>query len=89
MRLTPRPLVLGLLLGIAVLCYADRYLLAGLAQPIKREFGLSDTVLGVLLGPAFALLHTVLGVPAARLADRWSRIAVAAGVACCGACSPH
>lgn len=79
MRLTPRPLVLGLLLGIAVLCYADRYLLAGLAQPIKREFGLSDTVLGVLLGPAFALLHTVLGVPAARLADRWSRIAVAAG----------
>ena len=78
-RLTPRPLVLALLLGIAVLCYADRYLLAGLAQPIKREFGLSDTVLGVLLGPAFALLYTILGVPAARLADRWSRIAVAAG----------
>lgn len=79
MRLTPRPLVLALLLGVAVLCYADRYLLAGLAQPIKREFGLSDTVLGVLLGPAFALLYTVLGVPAARLADRTSRIAVAAG----------
>lgn len=79
MRLTPRPLVLALLLGIAVVCYADRYLLAGLAQPIKREFGLSDTVLGVLLGPAFALLYTILGVPAARLADRTSRIAVAAG----------
>ncbi len=79
MRLTPRPLVLAMMLGIAVLCYADRYLLAGLAQPIKREFGLSDTVLGVLLGPAFALLYTVLGVPAARLADRTSRIAVAAG----------
>lgn len=71
--------MLALLLGIAVLCYADRYLLAGLAQPIKRDFGLSDAVLGVLLGPAFALLYTVLGVPAARLADRTSRIAVAAG----------
>ncbi len=71
--------MLALLLGVAVLCYADRYLLAGLAQPIKREFGLSDTVLGVLLGPAFALLYTILGVPAARLADRTSRVAVAAG----------
>ncbi len=78
-RLTPRPLVLALLLGVAVLCYTDRYLLAGLAQPIKREFGLSDSVLGVLLGPAFALLYTVLGVPAARLADRTSRVMVAAG----------
>ncbi len=78
-RLSPRPLVLALLLGVAVLCYADRYLLAGLAQPIKREFGLSDSVLGVLLGPAFALLYTILGVPAARLADRTSRVAVAAG----------
>ncbi|MBS0255282.1 MAG: MFS transporter, partial [Proteobacteria bacterium] len=57
--------------------YADRYLFAGLAQVMKREFVLSDGTLGLLLGPAFALLYTILGVPAARLADRTSWIAVA------------
>jgi MFS family permease len=72
-----RWLVLGLLLLVAVLNYADRYLLAGLAQVLKQAFALSDTMLGVLLGPAFAVLYTILGVPMARLADRGSRLAVA------------
>ena len=72
-----RWLVLFLLLLVAVLNYADRYLLAGLAQVLKQAFSLSDTMLGVLLGPAFAAVYIVAGVPIARLADRGSRLAVA------------
>lgn len=75
-KLTSRWLVLPLLLGIALLNYADRYLLSGLVSPIKTEFGLSDGFMGMLMGPAFALLYTVFAIPFARLADRTSRIAV-------------
>lgn len=76
--LPSRWLVLAVLVAVALLSYADRYLFAGLAPVISHEFALSDGTLGLLLGPAFALLYTVLGVPAARLADRTSWIRVAA-----------
>ena len=68
--------MLPLLLGIAMFNYVDRYLLAGLAEPIRREFSLSDGTMGLLMGPAFALIYSVAGIPIARLADRTSRIAV-------------
>jgi predicted MFS family arabinose efflux permease len=77
-RLTNPWLVLALLLGIALLNFADRYLLSGLVQPIKTEFALSDGFMGLLLGPAFALLYALFAIPIARVADRTSRIAVLA-----------
>lgn len=75
-RLTNRWVVLALLLAVAVFNYGDRYLLSGLVQPIKAEFGASDGFMGLLMGPAFAVLYAVLSIPAARLADRTSRVAV-------------
>ncbi|MEZ5742509.1 MAG: MFS transporter [Sphingomonadaceae bacterium] len=75
-RLTSRWLVLPLLLAIAILNYADRYLLAGLVGPIKNDFGLSDSFVGLLLGPAFALVYTIAAIPIARIADRTSRVMV-------------
>ena len=75
-RLTSRWLVLPLLLAIAILNYADRYLLAGLVGPIKNDFGLTDSFVGLLLGPAFALVYTIAAIPIARIADRTSRIMV-------------
>ena len=69
-------LVLGLLLGISILSYADRYLIAGLVAPIRAEFGVGDRYIGLLMGPAFAILFTTMGVPIARYADRTSRIAI-------------
>lgn len=57
--LTNRWLALSLLVLVAILNYADRYLLPGLAQPIKNYFALSDIMMGLLMGPAFALLYTV------------------------------
>jgi MFS family permease len=73
-RLTNRWLALSLLLAISVFNYADRYLLSGLVDPIKSEFGASDSFMGFLLGPAFALLYSTLAVPIAFFADRHSRI---------------
>lgn len=47
-----------------------------LIEPIKAEFGATDTQMGVLSGLAFALFYATLGLPVARLADRWSRTKV-------------
>jgi MFS family permease len=74
--------VLGLLSLSYVVNYLDRYVLSMLAGPIKTELGISDGEMGILLGPAFALLYTGLGVPVAWLADRSSRRnLIAAGMA--------
>lgn len=48
----------------------DRSVVNILAEPIKRDLGLSDTQLGLLTGFAFALLYSVMGLPIARYVDR-------------------
>lgn len=76
----PRPsnawLVLAVFLLIYIFNYADRYLISGLVDPIKAEFGVGDRFMGLLMGPAFAVLYTTIGIPIARLADRSSRISI-------------
>ncbi len=66
--------VVWLLCGVYMINMMDRQLLAILVEPIRTEFGLSDTHMGFLTGLAFAAVYTVLGVPLARIADRWSRV---------------
>lgn len=61
------------LLLVAVFNFADRAILAVLAQPIKEDLQLTDTDLGVLQGLGFAILYSVLGVPLGLLAERVSR----------------
>lgn len=68
--------VLFVFLFIYIFNYADRYLISGLVDPIKAEFGVGDQFMGLLMGPAFAVLYTTIGIPVARLADRSSRIAI-------------
>ncbi len=75
-RLSNPWLVLFLLLGISILSYADRFLIAGLVGPIKAEFGVGDGYIGLLMGPAFAVVFTTMSIPIARAADRRSRIAI-------------
>lgn len=71
-----RWIVLVLLLGIAIFNHADRYLLAGLVDPIKNEFGVSDGFMGLLMGPAFAVFYSTLAIPIAIYADSHSRIKI-------------
>jgi MFS family permease len=66
---TPK-VMLFMLLVVYILNFLDRQIVAILAEPMKLEFGLSDTQLGLLAGPAFAVFYAVLGVPIARYADR-------------------
>ncbi len=70
--------MLGALLAIYIVNFADRYLISGLVGPIKAEFGLSDSFMGLLMGPAFVVLYVLMGVPLARMADRGSRIRIIA-----------
>lgn len=63
---------LWVLLIVYILNFLDRQILNILAEPIKDELGLSDTQLGLLAGPAFAVFYAVLGIPIARYADRAS-----------------
>lgn len=69
-------IVLIVFLFIYIFNYADRYLIAGLVEPIKAEFGVGDQFMGLLMGPAFAILYTTVAIPIARLADRSSRIKI-------------
>lgn len=68
-----RYFVLSLLTLGYVFNFVDRQVMSILIEPIKEEFGASDTQMGLLSGLAFALFYASLGVPVARLADKWSR----------------
>ena len=65
----PKVMLFALLL-VYILNFLDRQIVNILAEPIKRDLGLSDTQLGLLAGPAFAVFYAVLGIPIARYADR-------------------
>lgn len=55
----------------------DRLLLTLLVQPLKADFGLSDTQISLLHGLAFTVLYVLVGLPMGRFADRGSRRTIA------------
>ncbi|SEH62512.1 Predicted arabinose efflux permease, MFS family [Mycolicibacterium rutilum] len=59
-----------LLAVVGTLNYADRFLPAVLAEPIRSDLALSDTALGVINGFGFLAVYAVLGLVIARIADR-------------------
>lgn len=68
--------VLAFLVLITTINLMDRQLPFIMAEPIRKEFGLSDTQLGLLGGFAFSLVYALGALPLARLADRTSRRSV-------------
>jgi MFS family permease len=68
--------VLGILVVVYVFNFVDRQILAILAPSIKDDLGLSDTQIGALTGMAFGIFYATLGIPIARLADRYSRVKI-------------
>ena len=64
-----RAYALGLLVTVYVFNFVDRQILTILAGPIAEELGFSDSELGFLTGPVFALFYTSAGIPIARWAD--------------------
>lgn len=63
---------IAVLFGINFMNFFDRQIAGALGEPIRIEFGLNDTQLG-LLATAFMLVYAAVGVPVGRLTDRGSR----------------
>lgn len=63
---------LTVLFGINFMNFFDRQVAGALGEPIRIEFGLNDTQLG-LLATLFTLVYAAVGVPIGRLTDNWSR----------------
>lgn len=68
-----RTFLLLVLFLVSTSNYVDRNLITVVLEPIKTEFGVSDMLLGLLTGFAFAAFYTTLGLPLARWADRGDR----------------
>ena len=71
--------VLGVFVLVTAFNVADRNILNALLEPIKREFGASDTAMGLLVGTSFAVVHVVASLVVARWADRSVRRSIVAG----------
>lgn len=78
----PRPAQAWYAVGVFAIgltfLFLDRGVLPLLVQPIKRDLHLSDTMVGLLMGPAFIFFYLILGLPIARLVDSRSRRAIIA-----------
>src|ERR1700704_4952234 len=70
---TTRYYVLALLTIVYALNFLDPTIFHVLIEPIKKEFTLSDTTIGLLAGFGFVLFYSLLGIPIARVADRLNR----------------
>jgi MFS family permease len=63
--------------------FLDQVVFGMLAENIKKDFGLSDTQLGFLAGPATIICYFFVGIPLGRLADIYPRkfvLSASAGV---------
>lgn len=76
---------LVVLVIVNIINFYDRNVAGALTEPIRKEFHLSDSQIG-LLGTAFTLLYAIIGLPIGRFADSGSRKRLlAVGVAIWGA----
>ena len=68
------------LFGINMMNFFDRQIPAAVTEPLRKEWGLTDTQIG-LLATAFTLIYAAAGVPLGRLSDTRARKKIlAAGV---------
>lgn len=68
--------VLVMMVLLYMVNYADRYVAVGLLEEIKKTFEVSDSYMGFLVGPAFAIIYTLLAIPIALFADRHNRVRI-------------
>lgn len=73
LRSNNRWYILIVLTLVYALNHVDRQIMVILQEPIKHEFGISDTQLGLLTGVLFAAFYSTLGIPFAAWADRGNR----------------
>ncbi|MEE4453085.1 MFS transporter [Novosphingobium resinovorum] len=73
----PRPLYAWGAVALLTLAYAlsllDRWVLTLLVAPIKAALDISDTAVGLLMGPIFAAVYVLSGLPFGWAVDRLNR----------------
>jgi MFS family permease len=78
----PPPKQAWFTVGVLALCTTfamlDQGILSLLIQDIIRDFELTDTQASLLLGPAFAFVYVVVGIPLSPVVDRWVRTRILA-----------
>ncbi len=74
-----KTLILSLLVTAYTFNFIDRTIISTIGQAIKVDLKITDTQLGLLGGLYFALLYTLLGIPIARFAERFSRVNIITG----------
>jgi MFS family permease len=65
--------VVGVLTVVYIFSFIDRQILTLLVRPIRRDLGITDFQMSLLMGFSFALFYTFFGLPLGRLADSRSR----------------
>ncbi|AJP71713.1 MFS transporter [Sphingomonas hengshuiensis] len=70
---------LSVIILATFLTFFDQVVFGMLAQRIKADFGLTDSQLGFLAGPASIICYLFVGIPLARLADIYPRKYVLGG----------
>lgn len=68
----------GVLALATTFAMLDQGILALLIQQIIEDFQLTDTQASLLLGPAFAFVYVIVGIPLSPLIDRWTRTKIIA-----------
>src|SRR5580704_2904379 len=63
----------AILLCAYIFSFIDRQILNLLVAPVRRDLGITDTQMSLLIGFSFAIFYSVLGLPFGRLADSMSR----------------
>lgn len=64
---------------VSMLAQLDRGVIALFVEPIKRDLGLSDTQVSLLVGFAFTFPYVLVGLPMSRFIDRGVRRSLVAG----------
>lgn len=65
--------MVSILALMLVLSFIDRLSLTVLVGPVKHDLHLSDTQIGLLLGTAFGVFYSTVGLPLGYLIDRYDR----------------
>jgi MFS family permease len=65
--------VLFVIILATFMSFLDMVVFGMLAESIKKDFGLTDTQLGFLAGPATIICYFFVGIPLGRLADIYPR----------------
>lgn len=70
--------VVAVLTLVYVFSFIDRQIMSLLVKPLRRDLGIDDLKVSILMGFGFAVFYTFCGIPLGRLADTRSRRSIIA-----------